>query len=556
MPEFVSRLRRLVWTAVHLKPVQIWGRLVWAARRRFKRIPGLADLAAEAARLRDARGKPSRARVAFRFLSEPREYPVDAVAWDPEGSAGFGNGVPVKLWRYNLQYFDWLNHGEIASDPETASYLILDWIARCADDGAEPWEPYPVSRRLMSWLAWLRRTSSAATDASFMALVRGSVEAQACRLETDLEIHIQANHLLMNRLALVETDAWLIETADGAAAAPLRRRLSRHAAALRREIVAQVLPDGGHEERSPMYHREMLDGIARIAATVRKLAATSDGGEAVEACRSLVARCDEVLPRMRDWLDALTHPDGRIALFHDSAMEHGAHMNIKEYHSWLATWLPDSGYFVLRRPGGLYLAVCAHAPSPRHQPGHAHCDIGSFELSLRGRRLIVDTGTGSYQDPEIRRLCRSTGAHNVPMTEGCEQSDMWGDFRVGKRAYVMKNECLERTFRLQWRDMNEDIFIRQIDWGDSWLRIRDIRHVGYADGRFVSLLHLAPGMRPVPGERILIEADGRPFCTISTGCRVEIEASMYYPEFGPGIASHRLRFISEKGGWIEYEISE
>ena len=504
MAEFVRRLRRLIWTAIHLRPVQVWGRLVWAARRRFKRIPGLTDLAAEAARLRDARGKPARARVTFRFLSEPREYLVDAVAWDPETTTGFGNGVPVKLWRYNLQYFDWLNHGEIASDPETASYLILDWVARCSDDGAEPWEPYPVSRRLLSWLAWLRRTPSAATDASFMALVRGSVEAQACRLETDLEIHIQANHLLMNRLALVEADAWLIETADGAAAPPLRRRLVRHAAALRREMGAQILPDGGHEERSPMYHREMLEGIARIAETVRRLAASSNCGEAADACRSLITRCDEALPRMRDWLGLLTHPDGRIALFHDSALEHVIHANIKEYNIELATWLPDSGYFVLRRPSGWYLAVCAHAPSPRHQPGHAHCDIGSFELSLRGRRLVVDTGTGSYQNSEIRRRCRATGAHNVAMLEGNDQSDMWGDFRVGKRAQLMTAEHLEHSFELQWRDMNENIFIRRIDWGESSLRIRDIRHAGQADGRFVPLLHLASGTRPITGERLLI----------------------------------------------------
>jgi len=170
--------------------------------------------------------------------------------------------------------------------------------------------------------------------------------------------------------------------------------------------------------------------------------------------------------------------------------------------------------------------------------------------------LVVDTGTGSYQNSEIRRLCRSTGAHNVPMLEGNEQSDMWGDFRVGKRAQLMTAGHLEHSFELQWRDMNENIFIRRIDWGESSLRIRDIRHVGQADGRFVSLLHLAPGMRPIPGERILIEADGRPFCTISTGCRVEIEPSVYYPEFGPGVENHRLRFTSEEGGLIEYEISE
>jgi len=552
--ELARRVARYLWTAVHLKPVQVWGRLVWTARRRFRRISGLPEIALDAARILDLRGKPPKAHVTFRFLSERREYPADAVPWDLERSNGLGNGVPVKLWRYNLQYFDWLNHGEIADDVGMASFLVLDWIARCPDDRTEAWEPYPVSRRIASWLKWLRRTDAGA-DAGFMTLIRRSMLAQVRRLELDLEIHIQGNHLLMNRMALVSAIAWLIATSPNGAAG-LHRRFVTHANGLKKEIAAQILPDGGHEERSPMYHREMLEGISETAETVRRFVAGAACDEVSSACGSLLDACDAVLPKMRGWLDLLTHPDGRIALFHDAALSVGMQINTIEYRQPSATWLPDSGYFTVRQPGGMYLVVCAHGPSPSHQPGHSHCDIGSYELSVRGRRLIVDSGTGSYQNSDVRRLCRSTGAHNVPMVEGREQSDMWGDFRVGRRARVTKTEHRENEFTLQWQDMNGDVFLRRMRWNTSSITVRDIRQTENAHGRAVSLVHLAPDMVSTPGEgHIRIEADGGTFCTILSRCGMAVEPSVYYPEFGPGHENFCLRLTAEGEADIEYVIT-
>ncbi|HNW36157.1 MAG TPA: alginate lyase family protein, partial [Candidatus Ozemobacteraceae bacterium] len=432
-----AEIERLFWTIAFLKPVQIWGRFAYALTRRFKRIPGLAGIASAASAMRNAHQKPARGKIRFSFLSETREYPIDAVEWNAGATGSSGNEVPVKLWRYNLHYFDWLNQGELAVDAEAATYLILDWTARCADDSAEPWEPYPTSRRLESWLKWLRGKPPAVSDTAFMALVRRSISAQVRRLELDREVHIQANHLLKNFLALVLATAWLIETSDGAAPG-LRKTFVRHAASLKREMGGQILPDGGHYERSPMYHREMLEGISDVAAAIRSFASGQADGETRSACADLVAACEAVLPAMRAWLDLLTHPDGQIALFHDSALNTYAYKISGKGRSDFEHWLADSGYFVSRRADGDYLALCAHGPSPVHQPGHSHADIGSFELSLQGRRVIVDTGTGSYQNPEIRWFCRSTQAHNVPLIEDSEQSDMWGDFRVGRRACVVR----------------------------------------------------------------------------------------------------------------------
>jgi uncharacterized heparinase superfamily protein len=50
---------------------------------------------------------------------------------------------------------------------------------------------------------------------------------------------------------------------------------------------------------------------------------------------------------------------------------------------------------------------------PDYQPGHAHADTLSFELSLFGQRLLVNSGTSEYEISPVRQYERSTKAHNT-----------------------------------------------------------------------------------------------------------------------------------------------
>src|SRR5262249_44043447 len=71
-----------------------------------------------------------------------------------------------------------------------------------------------------------------------------------------------------------------------------------------------------------------------------------------------------------------------------------------------------------------------------HLPGHGHCDSLSFEWWVRGRPVVVDTGTLSYERGAARAACRSTRAHNTLEIDGREQHEMWAAFRVARRAAV------------------------------------------------------------------------------------------------------------------------
>jgi uncharacterized heparinase superfamily protein len=89
---------------------------------------------------------------------------------------------------------------------------------------------------------------------------------------------------------------------------------------------------------------------------------------------------------------------------------------------------------VLRR-GGHYIVVDIGPLGPDHQPGHGHCDLLSFEWSLASQRIVCDTGVYAYQDRVMRPYVRATAAHNTVRIDGADQSEVWKEFRVARRAY-------------------------------------------------------------------------------------------------------------------------
>src|SRR5204863_9681114 len=71
---------------------------------------------------------------------------------------------------------------------------------------------------------------------------------------------------------------------------------------------------------------------------------------------------------------------------------------------------------------------------PDHLPGHAHADTLSFELSLREQRVLVNTGTSTYEVAAERLRQRGTAAHNTVVVDGVDSSEVWSSFRVARRA--------------------------------------------------------------------------------------------------------------------------
>ncbi len=203
-----------------------------------------------------------------------------------------------KLWRYNLHYFDYLGWPAVTAAVTAA--LIDDWIARVPVGAEDAWEPYPVSLRAVNWLKYFLGLPPGTVPAGWLA----SLAHQVAALEGDLEYHLLANHLLKNAKALVFAGACL----EGPAA---ERWLALGLRILLAEAEAQVLPDGGHVERSPMYHCIVLEDFLDVV----NLLTRNPGLAPARQAAPLIAAAT----RATEFLRAICTGAGDIPLFNDAA---------------------------------------------------------------------------------------------------------------------------------------------------------------------------------------------------------------------------------------------
>jgi uncharacterized heparinase superfamily protein len=329
------------------------------------------------------------------------------------------------LWSYHLHQFDYLRHPGIAA-PARAR-LVLDWIAR--HPRGVGWDAHPISLRTFSWVKLLLAPETLPALEEEHARIRGSLAAQAATLADNLETHLLANHYLSNLLALTLVGLVL---EDASAATP-----RRYESALLGELARQVLPDGSHLERSPMYHALLLEAVLDLVNVC--------GAAPETATTALEPVLRDVAARMLGALHVWTHPDGEIGLFADSAFgiaqsparltRYAADLGIAPLDP-PTPGLLDAGGYVRLASGPFTLIASVAGPMPSYQPGHAHCDALAFELSVDSERVVTDTGVAEYVAGPLRDWSRATRAHATLEVDGTDQAECWGSHRIGGRPRV------------------------------------------------------------------------------------------------------------------------
>lgn len=468
----------------------------------------------------------------FSFIHE--EHQID---WPPE----WDTQEASLLWLYNLHYFEWL----WALDFESARLVVRDWIEHHSPGGAHTgWAPYPVSLRLMNWCGVFLGKHHAKTheDASFLGEIWRSIALQAEWLWLRRETHLLGNHYLENGAAL----AFVGSCFEGPEAG---RWFRRGMSILSREIPEQILPDGLHFERSPMYHLRVVYLLLLLYETGR-----ADLKELVRA----------PLERALSAMVQVCHPDGDIALFNDSAFgiyntpqelaDHARSLGLDVSEAPVGPWaLPDAGYYGFRDAHGNYIICDAGKIGPDYIPGHAHADLFSFELSLKGARVIVDSGVHDYGRGAMRDYCRSTKAHNTVEINGQDQCEMWAAFRVARRGkpHNIKWIPSKNGFQLSaWHDgyrrlKGSPVHYREFVWNKSGkLIVKDIISASKPQ-RMVSRLHLHPNCeidRLDGNTAWLTYPAGKVKITFSDNGKLLPEESYYCLEFGVKISNRSLAF--------------
>jgi uncharacterized heparinase superfamily protein len=411
----------LFWNTVkYLKPVQIYGR-IW---HHFYR-PRVPSLPAPSIRLPDRtlippieKKKSLISPTRFRFLN--REHDI--------ANASDWNAPAIdKLWLYNLHYFDYLNERNDERKGEVYRSVIERWINENAQFSGNGWEPYPVSLRIVNWIKWFLSGNKPSRE------MAASLYLQVWYLRRKLEIHLLGNHLFANAKALIFAELFF----DGNEA---ELWLNKGLKILSKQVPEQILGDGGHFERSPMYHsiilEDLLDliNIANVYSGMMQL-------DILEVWR-------DKSRKMLSALNKQSHPDGEIAFFNDAATGIVARPDeIQRYASRLGIFadeepdrrvgcLPNTGYYSVLR-NNWFLIVDMAPIGLDYLPGHAHADTLSFELSKGRQRVFVNSGTSCYGGGQERLRQRQTPAHNTLSVDGQDSSEVWSRFRVARRAKIV-----------------------------------------------------------------------------------------------------------------------
>ena len=335
-----------------------------------------------------------------------------------------------KLVLYNLHYFDDL----LAEGGETREAwhveLINRWILENPWGTGNGWEPYPISLRVVNWIKWGLSSNSVSE------LMKRSLLEQVDFLAQTLEFHLLGNHLFSNAKALIfagtffdgeRADQWLLQGLD----------------IMDAQLSEQILADGANFELSPMYHDIMLVDVMDML----NLAKSSGLSQLLER----KARWKTIAEKMLRWHSTMRHPNEDISRFNDVAAgvapsakkiaQYASLLGLKadcqpdDYRGHgLRLWHHDeSGYIRLESEAAVALLDCAKV-GPDYIPGHAHADSLSFELSVFGMPIFVNSGTSTYEMSELRTYQRGTSAHNTVEVDGRNSSAVWSSFRVAERA--------------------------------------------------------------------------------------------------------------------------
>lgn len=423
---------------------------------------GLYLHALRVVRPRQLRARALRPLVRRRFPPGLSSRPARPV---PEGeslwrSAAFEAAAPpdpvTRLGRFHRHYGEDVLAAARAGELDTARALVDAWIEANPPRPGDAWHPYPLSTRVGNWIAALTLLPEVVSPGLSDSLWR-----QLRHLELNVEDDVLGNHVIRNARALVL----------GGAAFGEPERIRRGLALLRRELPEQVLADGGHYERSPVYHLVVLRDLLEIQA----VAPQPWLGESIE--------------RMRTFAAALRRPDGRPALFNDGWLDLAPELDLPESPRGL-TVLRESGFAVVRE-GPLWLVFRCGPLAPDFLPAHAHADALSFQLWWRGEPVIVDPGTYTYEPGPDRDWFRGTAAHSTVRIDGRDQFELWGAFRSGPLPQVELLEVREGALEGSVRLHGGIRHVRRLEWDEHGVTIRD-RVDGTGRHRVESRLVWAP----------------------------------------------------------------
>ena len=312
-----------------------------------------------------------------------------APVWFPQGAGPEW----VAAWHGFTWLADLMAVGASARDAARA--LMRSWLAENAAWHPVAWRSDVMATRLNSWLVHLDEIAHRDNDRPLRRAILASAAAQLRHLSRTAQWEL--------------TGAGRIAALKGLIGGMIafgrsEKRVARVVRGLERELVTQILHDGGHLSRSPSVQLHVLRDLLDTRATLR--------AGRVEVPTALQDAIDRMAPMLRFF----RHGDRRLALFNNSVEEDAVLVDLvlskSETKGRPPTQAPYTGFQRLQAGNSLVIVDTGNAPPPGYD-SEAHAGALSFELSQGRERIIVNCGGYRGAKAAWRRVMRSSAAHSV-----------------------------------------------------------------------------------------------------------------------------------------------
>ncbi|MDC0239302.1 heparinase II/III family protein [Candidatus Thioglobus sp.] len=441
-----------------------------------------------------------------------------------------------KLWLYNLHYFDDLTSLEFSQRVNWHRKSIQRWVDENPPGFGVGWEAYPSSMRIVNWIKWFLLGDNLRRE------WLDSLAIQARYLSNNLETHLLGNHLFANAKALMFAGIYFQGTeADNWYQIGLK--------IIEKELLEQVLADGGNFELSPMYHSIFLEDLLDIV--------NIHNAYNKELPKNIMKK---ILP-MFDWMQAMSHPDGDISFFNDATLGIAPSLkNLLDYAKRLGiihmggelntyTHLKASGYIRVQRDNMVSIIDTANIGAD-YIPGHGHADTLSFELSLFEQRVIVNSGISVYGNSAERQRQRGTDAHSTVVIDNQNSSEVWDGFRVARRAQVDEISIENREEQIKLSACHDGYkrlkgspkHCREWNFYKNSLVITD-KIIGTGKHGVQSILHIHPNAKlmEINNQSVNFQINKKIVnIELQSNGKLEIVPSTYHPEFGLSIENKKI----------------
>lgn len=235
---------------------------------------------------------------------------------------------------------------------------------------------------------------------------------------------------------------------------------------LEEEINIQIMNDGVHWEKSPMYHNEVLHccldvihlGIENneffseeFIKKIKKMAKVNMIWKKPNHKEFMQGDSDDF--DLRDIITLSSY------IFDDGIMKFAGYNKLDFYSIWklgynaiekynkIKVKKPDFTSCFLESSGNYYLrsswennSNLLHFSCGSVGGGHGHCEKLHIDLVANGEDILVDSGRFTYVDSEIRHILKGPKAHNTIIIDNIDFMEMTNSWGYSKLATSVKQE--------------------------------------------------------------------------------------------------------------------